>query len=66
MGNPQERSTRAALDYLAGRSCTAVTATATSALQSGQAARVATLRQPMELLSPERPGTIQREVPGAF
>ena len=64
MGSPQEHSTRAALDYLAGRSCTAVTAS--GALQSGQSTRIAAPKQPMELLSPERPGTVQREVPGAF
>lgn len=64
LGNPQESSTRAALDFLAGRSCSPVTAQ--GGLQSAQAQRVATPQQPYELLSPERPGTLQREVPGAF
>ncbi|MFA6607049.1 MAG: peptidase S41, partial [Sphingomonas sp.] len=64
LGSSQESSTRAALDFLAGRSCTAVTAA--SGLQSAQGARVARPQQPLELLSPDRPNTVQREVPGAF
>lgn len=57
LGDPQEASTRAALDYLAGRSCTPISAVTASA-------RSSTGRQ--ELLSPERPDTAQREVPGLF
>ena len=55
LGDPQEASTRAALDFLAGRSCTAI---------GGGEAR--TLSAPRELLSPERPSTAQRETPGLF
>lgn len=57
LGDPQEASTRAALDFLAGRSCTAIS--------SGIAAQ--RLREVQrESLTPERPNTAQREVPGLF
>lgn len=57
LGDPQEASTRAALDFLAGRSCTAIS--------SGVAAQ--RLREVQrESLTPERPNTAQREVPGLF
>ena len=66
LGSPLETSTRAALDYLAGRSCTsAITADAPGGL-SAQASRVTVSAPPMELLTPERPDTTQREVPGSF
>ncbi|MES2988285.1 MAG: S41 family peptidase [Pseudomonadota bacterium] len=55
LGDPLEASTRTALDYLAGRSCTAI---------AGQTARSNT--RPLELLMPERPTTAQRETPGLF
>lgn len=58
LGDPQEASTRQALDFLAGRSCSPILATA-----SAQAARVLPGR---ELLTPDRPDTAQREVPGLF
>lgn len=58
LGDPREASTRAALDFLAGRSCTAIAAGGQSTLARRTAAR--------ELLTPERPSTLQREVPGAF
>ncbi|MEG3179085.1 S41 family peptidase [Sphingomonas sp. LT1P40] len=53
LGDPAEASTRRALDFLAGRSCTAIGATAAKG----------TTR---ELLMPQRPTTAQREVPGSF
>ena len=59
LGDPQESSTRQALDFLAGRACTPITAGTSSALSTGAAGR-------RELLSPERPTTAQREVPGLF
>jgi C-terminal processing protease CtpA/Prc len=59
LGDAREASTKAALDFLAGRSCTAIAAGG----QSTQALRSAAAR---ELLTPERPSTVQREVPGAF
>jgi C-terminal processing protease CtpA/Prc len=57
LGDPQEASTRAALDYLAGRQCTRIPTGKTGAAL-GAGAR--------ELLTPERPTTAQREVPGLF
>ena len=66
LGSPLETSTRSALDFLAGRSCAApITATAPGG-PSAQASRVTLSAPSMELLMPERPDTVQREVPGAF
>jgi len=62
LGDPQEASTRAALNYLAGQSCTPVTAAAGLGAQSGSA----TLVRDQQLVTPERPDPMQREVPGAF
>ena len=59
LGDAREASTKAALDFLAGRSCTAIT----SGGQTTLASRTAAAR---ELLTPERPNTVQREVPGAY
>ena len=62
LGDPREASIAAALNFLGGRSCpsiTLTTATASSARQSFGSA-------PYELLSPDRPNTVQREVPGAY
>ncbi len=58
LGDPQEASTRAALDFLEGVSCTPIAAGAASAQSLRQGRRV--------LLSPTRPSTAQREVPGLF
>jgi C-terminal processing protease CtpA/Prc len=57
LGDPQEGSTRQALDFLAGKSCTPIPVGASQ--QSVGSARP-------ELLTPERPSTVQREVPGSF
>ncbi|WP_354292113.1 S41 family peptidase [Sphingomonas sp. PvP055] len=62
MGDPQESSTRAALDYLAGRTCTPISGTA----GSQGALSLRTSARSLELLTPERPDTTQREVPGSF
>ena len=59
LGDPQEASTRQALDFIAGRSCPAI-----GTAQTGQALGSANARR--ELLTPERPNTAQREVPGLF
>jgi len=59
LGDPQEASTRAALDFLAGRSCTRIGASSgigTRSLREGG----------RELLTPEQPDVAQREVPGYF
>ncbi|UZK65577.1 S41 family peptidase [Sphingomonas sp. M1-B02] len=60
LGDPREASTRAALDFLAGRSC--------SPLASSGAVALAVRRSTAatELLAPERPSTVQREAPGVF
>lgn len=50
LGDVREASTKAALDFVAGRSCSAISAAAA----------------PRELLTPARPNTAQREVPGLF
>jgi C-terminal processing protease CtpA/Prc len=55
MGDPQEASTRAALDALGGASCAAIGSLST--------ARSAGRRQ---LLVRERPSVVDREVPGTF
>jgi carboxyl-terminal processing protease len=60
LGDPAEASTRQALDYLAGRSCTPITATA-----AARNARTSVVEK-SSLLSPERPSTAQRETPGLF
>ena len=57
LGDPAEASTRAALDYLAGRPCTKIGAS------TAQAQRAIA---PREALTPDRPSTAQREVPGLF
>jgi C-terminal processing protease CtpA/Prc len=59
LGDPQENSTRNALDFLAGKSCTPIGAGAS-------AQGLSPADRPRELLSPERPNTAQREVPGSF
>lgn len=56
LGDVREASVRAALDFVAGRSCTPIGGTSF--------ARVAAA--PRELLTPDRPSTAQREVPGLF
>ena len=67
LGNPAETSTRAALDYLAGRSCTPIAASTTATAIGGSPRSVrAVAATPLELLTPDRPDTTQREVPGAF
>lgn len=68
LGDAQEASTRTALDFLAGRSCTPInpataTADATASSKSEFPAG-GTIRR--ELLIPDRPNPTQREVPGAY
>ncbi|MEA3064035.1 MAG: carboxyl-terminal processing protease [Sphingomonadales bacterium] len=57
LGDPAEASTRAALDFLQGKSCTRITAGGIT---------TQAVHESRELLSPERPNTAQREVPGLF
>ena len=59
LGDPQEASTRSALDFLAGRSC--------ARISSGIGTQAARPSEPrLEPLVPERPSTAQRELPGLF
>jgi len=58
LGDPQEASIKTALDFLAGRSCTPITASSMEGAQRSKGG--------LELLSPTRPSTAQREVPGSF
>ena len=58
LGDPQEASTRAALNFLQGVGCTRITAGEVTAQAAGTARR--------DLLTPDRPTTQQRETPGSF
>ncbi len=59
LGDPQEASIARALDFLAGRSCTPISA--------GLAAQRLRVAEPeRELLIPDRPSAAQRDVPGLF
>ncbi len=60
LGDPGENSVRVALDFLDGRSCTAIADTGQTSLSVGAS------RSTRELLTPTTPDTSQREVPGAF
>ncbi len=59
LGDPQEASLRAALNFLAGRTCTPINT-------SGNAAARSLPASSYRLLTPTRPTTPQREVPGLF
>ena len=56
LGDPTEASVKVALDFLAGRSCTAISSGGQSPQGAGR----------MNVLQPDQPSTVQREVPGAF
>lgn len=64
LGDAREASVRAAIDFLAGRSCTTRIADA----GTGRTAQRSTARLPAEpeMLVPERPSAAQRELPGLF
>ncbi|MCW3834632.1 S41 family peptidase [Sphingomonas canadensis] len=68
LGDPAEASTRAALDFLAGNACTAITADSGGGGLEPQGARVQVTGPDAELqpLMPRRPTTPQRELPGLF
>jgi C-terminal processing protease CtpA/Prc len=59
LGDPQETSTRAALDFLAGRVCTPISAAAGGITTQA-------VHGKREMLIPERPSAVQHEVPGAY
>ena len=56
LGDPAEASVKVALDFLAGRSCSAISSSGQTTLAAGR----------RNILQPDRPTTVQREVPGAF
>jgi carboxyl-terminal processing protease len=60
LGDPREASTRRALDFLAGRSCSAITGD----VGAPSARTTASTRQ--DLLIPAAPSAAQRMVPGSF
>lgn len=60
LGDPREASLRQALDFLQGKACTRI-----AAAEGGITAQ-GVREAPQQLLSPERPSTAQREVPGLF
>lgn len=64
LGDPREPSIRAAIDFLAGRSCTTRIADASA----GAAARRSSAAAPAapQMLMPARPSAAQRELPGLF
>lgn len=62
LGDPREASVRAALDYLAGRPCSTIA----SAGRELSARSVRSLGGGRELITPDRPSSPQREVPGLF
>ena len=68
-GDPQEASIRQSLDYLEGKSCTAIATTASTASASvrDSAIRFTTADAAVQtLVAPDRPSPAQREVPGLF
>ncbi|MBX9796593.1 S41 family peptidase [Sphingomonas sp.] len=65
LGDPQEASVRAALNFLAGQSCTAIAAAGGTGLEP-QSATATLAPPPPLLLMPDRPDPAQRYVPGLF
>ena len=59
LGDPAEGSVRAALDFIAGRPCTRISAGEAGTLSASAGGT-------RELLTPPHPDTAQREVPGLF
>ncbi|QWC57349.1 peptidase S41 [Erythrobacter sp. 3-20A1M] len=59
LGDPTEASVATALDFLAGRSCTPITGSSTARTTAGTKAT-------MRVLQPAQPGTLERDVPGAY
>lgn len=66
LGDAREASVRAALNFLQGRSCTRIPTGSVSTTAARTLGLSPVLNERRELLMPERPSTVQREVPGAF
>lgn len=58
LGDPREASIATALDFLAGRSCTAISDAGLRTTQAASAER--------QLMQPERPNAVQHQIPGLF
>lgn len=69
-GDPREASTAVALDFLAGRACTPITASGAGNIAAGttaaQSARAGLDLPQRRMLQPERPNAAQFEIPGLF
>lgn len=65
MGDAREASTRAALDFIQGKTCTPITATANSGIAAKSLTQSAAKIE-REPLTPARPSVPQRDVPGLF
>jgi carboxyl-terminal processing protease len=70
LGDPREASIAAALDFIAGRSCTPITSSTGSSIAGG-VDEAQSARQGLELperapLQPARPNAAQNELPGLF
>ena len=61
LGDPAEASVARSVDFLVGRGCTAI-----SGLTTTQSLQPVPIPQPRIALTPLRPSTAQREVPGLF
>ncbi|SFR98210.1 S41 family peptidase [Sphingomonas jatrophae] len=66
LGDPQEASLARALDFLAGRGCTRIGTAQSARTAAGTEAAITAGPAPRMLLTPDRPTTVQREVPGSF
>jgi C-terminal processing protease CtpA/Prc len=70
LGDPQEDSIAAALDFLGGRTCTPITSSAQDStaggLRGGQSDEARLKRPARRLLQPAQPTPAQRELPGLF
>jgi carboxyl-terminal processing protease len=66
MGDPEEASTRAAIDFLAGVPCSRIAGVPANARAAPTSATRAASVDARELLTPARPTTPQREAPGSF
>lgn len=69
LGDPQEASVAAALDFLGGRACTPISGTGgaiAAGSDGGQSARQGLNLPEREPLQPAKPLPVQRELPGLF
>jgi hypothetical protein len=66
LGDVREASVRAALNFLQGRSCTRIATGSMSTAAARTLSLEPVLNDRRDLLTPDRPSTVQREVPGAF